>query len=305
MEIIIDDREKSVIDFLPTITFPENIIYKIDRVTIGDYNVTYNGNIIFSIERKTWRDLSASIKDGRKENVNKMIDLRTKTQCRLFYIMEGKIPAINSRIANIPYKNLLSHLDHIMIRDNINILYSKDKRDTLLRIISLIQNFSTITPSLLPAVETESSNVSILKVTTKPTDECVIYKIWCCVPYITEKSASIFISKGYHISDLILGNISKDEIFTFKSDNYMIGKRSEKIWKFSRFNPDNSKIFIKMISQINGISKETAKLIYSSISFELLLKGDVTLEQLQEIKKSEKSKIGSKCANKILQFFKH
>ena len=70
------------------------------------------------------------------------------------------------------------------------------------------------------------------------------------MPNITEKTACLFINKGYHISDLILGNISKDSIYSMTYPNgYIIGKRSEKIWKSTRLstetpNTDINNVFI-------------------------------------------------------------
>jgi ERCC4-type nuclease len=307
MEIIIDDRERAITDIIKSVDFPPNITYKITRINIGDYNILYNGVILFSIERKTWKDLSASIKDGRKNNINKMIDLRKETNCRLIYIMEGKTPSIDSKVSNIPYKNLLSHLDHIMIRDNIYVLHSNDKKGTIMRLISLIQNFITIKPSLLPCDNTinggENDILNKLKQITIPTDVSIIYKIWCCLPYITEKTAFLFIEGGYHISDLILGKIPKDIIYSLKSDNYIIGNKSEKIWKYSRITIENKKYFINMITQIRGISKKTAVIIYDTISFESLLNNEITINQLKDIKKTEKLKLGQKMADNIFKFF--
>ena len=81
MNIIIDDRERSVIPFFDSIkNNKNNITYKVSRINYGDYSVNYNNNIIFIIERKTWKDLSQSIRDGRKDNIAKLIELRDKIE---------------------------------------------------------------------------------------------------------------------------------------------------------------------------------------------------------------------------------
>ena len=156
----------------------------------------------------------------------------------------------------------------------------------------------------------------MLKQKADISDISVIYKIWSCIPGITEKTACLFINNNFHISDLILGNITKDVIYSLKYDNgYIIGKRSEKIWKSSQLteiiNPDqknskifkNNKYFINMLSQINGITKTTAQIILNSIQFKDLLNNCIIDDFLQNIKLSEKRKLGKKKSDLIIKFF--
>lgn len=305
IQILVDDREQAVIPYFETYTFPQNITYKVSRMNYGDYSILYKEKILFLIERKTWRDLSSSIKDGRKHNVDKMLKIRTDTNCILIYLIEGNQPNRNSKISRIPYKNLRSHLDHLAFRDNIHILHSKDKSDTIYRIVEIIQNYLSIKPSPImddeypPAIGGETK----LKEPIQTSDSHIISKIWSCIPNITERTATLFINKNYHISDLLLGNISKDEIYSMKYDTCIIGKRSSKIWNLSRIIDSNNKYFIKMLSKINGITKVTADIILKSISFEELLKGNVSIEILEQIKKTKSRTIGKKMATRILFYF--
>lgn len=329
MNIIIDDRERAVIPFFDTIKNIKNkISYKISRINYGDYSINYNENIIFIIERKTWKDLSQSIRDGRKDNINKLIELREKTNCHIFYLIEGNpLPKSTKKFCRISYKSLRSHLDHIMIRDNIHIIHSKNQENTVERIYELINNYLSIKPNPLLKYDikkggSEDNEIkeipieNILKRKVEISDISVIYKIWSCVPGITEKTACLFIKNNFHISDLILGNITKDVIYSLKYDNgYIIGKRSEKIWKSSQLteivNPDqknskifkNNKYFINMLSQINGITKNTAQIILNSIQFKDLLNNCIIDDFLQNIKLSEKRKLGKKKSDLIIKFF--
>ena len=88
-----------------------------------------------------------------------------------------------------------------------------------------------------------------------------------------------------------------------KYDTCIIGKRSSKIWNLSRIIDSNNKYFIKMLSKINGITKVTADIILKSISFEELLKGNVSIETLEQIKKTESRTLGKKMATRILFYF--
>ena len=86
-KLIIDDRERSIYPYLETELY--NIEYIIKRINIGDYSIIDDSNkIIVCFERKTLEDLASSIKDGRYGNKESMIELREKTNCKLFYIIE-------------------------------------------------------------------------------------------------------------------------------------------------------------------------------------------------------------------------
>jgi ERCC4-type nuclease len=316
IQIIIDDREQAVIPYFNEYKTNPNITYCVQRINVGDYSIVYNDHILMSIERKSWKDLAASIKDGRKENVNKMLKLREDVGCQLFYLIEGTpLPKDNVKFGRIPYKNLRSHLDHLIMRDNIHVIHSKDQKNTVDRIFELVKNYLTITPSPLLAFNNtevvEGGAITKLKEKIVVLDITIIYKIWGCVPNITEKTASLFINQNYHISNLILGNISKDQIYSLKYDTgYVIGSRSKKIWDGSRIKDINNKYFVKMLTQIRGITKKTAEIILDTVEFRKLLEGGITLDTLSKINKTPSvSKnttiraVGKKAASEILKFF--
>ena len=145
MEIIVDDRERSVIPYMEKYSGKYDIIYKVQRCNSGDYAVTYNGNIILLIERKTWVDLAASMRDGRKDNIQKMFSIRDEAKCKLAYIIEGNAtPNFNSMYSNIPLKNLRAHLDHIVFRDDVHVFYSLNEDYTAQRLFELAKNYLTI-----------------------------------------------------------------------------------------------------------------------------------------------------------------
>ena len=142
MEIIVDDREKAIIPFMAEISLKYNINYKVQRNQIGDYAIIYRDNILLIIERKTWLDLAASMRDGRKENVKKLLNLREQTGCNIAYLIEGDAnPAFTKKYGRLPVKNLRAHLDHLMFRDNIHIIYSKNELYTAERLFELGQNY--------------------------------------------------------------------------------------------------------------------------------------------------------------------
>ncbi len=146
--IIIDHRESQVIPFLLDIAKGYGFTTSVKSLNVGDYAILINNKIICIIERKTWKDIAASFKDGRKGNIAKLRGLREDTGCRIIYMMEGVVRN-KSPTAITEYKRSVSHLDHLMIRDNVHVMYSKDSLDTAQKLCNLSKNISTLDSSVL------------------------------------------------------------------------------------------------------------------------------------------------------------
>jgi ERCC4-type nuclease len=205
MELVIDDREKAISNLLQE---NSEIKYTVKRITIGDYALILNDNIEMIVERKTLKDLASSILDGRKDNIAKLIELRLQTNCKIAYIIEGNTPNYNRKINRIPYKNLLAHLDHLMMRDNVFILYTKSPEDTLERLTYLLKNISTIkkggdnaknitdteknitdtekniTDTEIPIQNTNTQNTNIQNTNIQNTNDLLNQKIVITIPEI-------------------------------------------------------------------------------------------------------------------------
>lgn len=313
ISLLVDDREHNVIPYFKESYEFINIIVK--RLTIGDYVIVETidniEKILFCFERKSHVDLSASIKDGRAENINKMIYLRDETNCKLFYLMEGKTRyAPGKRFSRIPFKNLQAKLDHLMIRDNIFVIHSNDEEDTVARLIEFATNYLSIKPTanvpLLPLTVSggiKSDNISILSTNIQKTDLQITYNIWSSIPNITSKTATLFIA-DYHISDLFLGLISKIDISTMKYPNgTIIGKRADKIIAVVNNDiVDNYACYIRILAELPMITKKTAALILVQVKFNDLLRGALTLQEIADIKKTPKMRIGLAAATNIYKF---
>lgn len=141
MELLIDDRERNVVPFFEDHAHKYNINYRIQRLQVGDYAITQNGQILIIIERKTWEDLAASLRDGRKDNVQKMINVQRESGCFLAYIIEGEAtPKFDAEFSRMPINALRAHLDHLILRDGIFIMYSKNEEYTAQRLLELSQH---------------------------------------------------------------------------------------------------------------------------------------------------------------------
>lgn len=143
--LIIDDRERAVFPHLKTEA--ADINYAIKRIEIGDYAVvdTVLNKIIAVFERKTLEDLASSLKDGRYENKTKMMNLRDKTGCALFYILEGPVsPKPTAFFGGIPYVKLESAIYHMMVRDNIMLINTLNTLDTINKLIRFYKSMATL-----------------------------------------------------------------------------------------------------------------------------------------------------------------
>lgn len=108
--------------------------YVILQMSIGDYALMYGDKPIAIFERKTWKDLSATICDKRRDNVQKLEYAAAQTGCRLFYILEGKQPRANARVGAIKMSSMLAHLNRLMVNYGIICMYTKNSDDTALRL---------------------------------------------------------------------------------------------------------------------------------------------------------------------------
>lgn len=132
IQLIIDDRERSLFShFTHELA---GINYKIQRINVGDFAIvdTETGQILAVFERKTHEDFAASIKDGRHANKNKMLALRESTGCRVIYICEGALnPNPAKRFGKISFAHIESAIIHLMIRDNIQVIYPSGTLETV------------------------------------------------------------------------------------------------------------------------------------------------------------------------------
>lgn len=293
LKIVVDDREQVTKPFFVNI----DIEVEHRRLTYGDYAIFFGDTLLFTIERKTWKDLAASIKDGRKKNIENLLELRNETNCRIFYLIEGqaRYPA-DRKIARIPFKNLQAHLDHLIIRDNVSVIYSTSAEDTPRRLSELCKNYMSL--GLHREISGGDHSGAITRKIIKR-DEDIILSIWKCMPNITDKTAALFMDK-YHISDLLLEKIPREDISALRyPSGAIIGNRADKILQAVT----NPQCHINILTCINGITKKTAGLLLEQFSLPEIMKGKISQEQIADVKKSEKRKIGKKVAEDVVKFF--
>lgn len=334
IEIIADDREKYVIPFLKEQSDKLNISYKVERINIGDFAISYNNRIVAIIERKTWVDLAQSMRDGRKQNIQKLLDLRKQTGCLIVYLIEGiACPPEKSYFSNIPYRYLRSHLDHLVFRDGVSIMHSSSHEYSAFRLLELARNYLTLDKKI---IDKKILNKQCDKISTVVEDTIVIKD------GPIDKDDDIVISDDDSSSeDSNSSDSSEDSEDSESEDNE---KKSEKIIELTTDDildellnspkqtaKEKSKLEIKgshdtVLSQLKQKAEVTpdviARDVLSALSCighviaDILLKSNITLACLMDsdindiasLSYEGGKKIGAKTAEKILakvQSLKH
>jgi len=324
MEIFIDDRERAVINYVKAV-HRDTIKFTIKRMQVGDYAISYNNNLLLIIERKTWPDLAASIRDGRKNNIQKIINIRAQTNCKIAYLIEGDpCPRSTKYFGRMPIKNLRAHLDHLAFRDGVHMIYTISQRGTAERIFELAKNLFTIRNTLTiehleqpeqleqpleqpehPTIE-KNNNVHLLTLKQQSTIS-IQEQLLMCLPSIGSTIATVMAENNISLLDLYHGiNPVIIARLKYPTGNSIGLIKANKIVNNKKYliktNKNDIKFQIRILSSIPLISKKTAAIILNNVLFKDILDNQITIEQLSQIDRSAKSKLGVKASSNILHY---
>lgn len=310
--LICDTREKMVTrhDTMNDI----NIMKK--QITIGDYAIINpEGGILAIIERKTLEDFSASLKDGRHSNKQKLITLREKTNCSIIFIIEGAaFPAPTEYFGGIPYKCIESSIFHLMIRDNITVMRTKDSLHTaqvLSRFVISMDslNNTNATPNTIDIITEDNllndnkddkdvigAAMEILTERVPRRDIDIVRELWSCFPGISMESATDYINH-WSIADIVCGKIDRVLITKFKLyNNRTINKKAA-----MSLCGVTAAVEIKLLSAIPGMSTTNAKFILEKTPLCVLLL--MPINEISAIMGKNNRRLGDKLAERITKLF--
>ncbi len=142
-KLLIDTRERNVLRHQTELA---GVNYEVMQITTADYAIVdANDQIEVAIERKSLEDYAASLKDGRCDNINKLLKLRWATGCRLFYIIEGPAyPRPEATFGRIPFSAIESSIFHLMLRDNVNVIWTESTLGTAQLLARLMRSMGTM-----------------------------------------------------------------------------------------------------------------------------------------------------------------
>jgi ERCC4-type nuclease len=305
--IIMDNRERAIIS--TNGNFQGRI--SIECMKTGDFKIlkrVSDGSIpIMLIERKTLTDMSASIPDGRAyEQPEKMVKFRQENEgCQLYFIIEGPNTHNDDHVIcnrnGITYATIIRRLDHIMMNDNIHILYTRSIAETMKRIMSLIKNYESrnehrdrqnvvfgsmksienIDKNIEQNIEQDTSNGKLPDNEIKgPEPLPIVSKIWMAIPGISQKNINVIRAK-YSLKTILTMSPIQENINAIAGIVRGGGRRigPSLANKMLNFNPS------KVISSINGIGAARATAIitqYPTIISDIIT-GKMDLDAVKSI----------------------
>jgi len=299
-KLLIDKRERDVLKHEAEFT---DIYYETKQMEIADYIIMNGDKIEFAIERKSWSDFASSIKDGRHNNKSKMMALRTQTNCKVFYIVEGAmITDPNRLIGRMPYRIIESAMFHMQVRDNIYIIRTMNTLDTAKSLVRFIRSLSTIKDApkhdheqgLIEGAGVDGIPLALTQRVAK-SDIDIVRELWSGFRSITASSADYLIEQ-FSVGDFIRKNVK--DISTIKFSN---GRNINKPMVRSLTNITRE-VEIRLLSKIPMISTDTAKELLRTMRLENLLShGEVGIA----MRNVKKSKLGVAKAKNIIKYFNY
>ncbi len=316
----------------------ENHRIEIKQITTGDYVIlSPTMQILAVIERKSLEDFSASLKDGRHSNKDKLTKLREQTNCRIIFIIEGPLEAApNDCFGNIPYKHIESSIFHLIIRDNVCVLRTKNDLDTaktlsrfMISMDTLCENFELSEPTVsIDANDITDIKEDVVEFDVNPNKEITVVKeitlndqlklltevhqvsdhdlvrvLWSCFPGIAVTYADDFM-KHWSIADIISGRITEQTISAHKSSTGR--KISKKV--IESLTNINKIVSVRLLAAIPGISRPTAAAILDQFTLKSILSwgiGSIGMIVISRGEKIKSKRLGDKIAERLLRLFNY
>lgn len=303
MELVVDDRERAVIVY-----FEKLLKVKVERITVGDYAFVYKGKVIVIVERKSLADLASSIKDGRMDNNNKLLDAQKKHGCQILYIIEGSAyPNLERKIGRIPYKCLQGKLDSLLFRHNIKIIWTRDCEHTAKRLAGLTTTFTKMAKDGVFGEFQEFEGAKggaktdhVIKPKHVINLDQVHLKMLTKLAGVSYKTAMAALQK-YTVQQLLTGKTDQTECYNlvYVDSGFRMGPRGTKLHLMCTRLYTLKKVQEKILACINGITVNTASRILAEVSFNDIVMLKFPDGKIANIQKSEKRKMGKALEGRI------
>jgi hypothetical protein len=299
-KLIIDTREKKVSRHVEEFA---GLNIEIGQITTGDYAIMRKDAIVAIIERKSLKDYGASIRDGRHENKAKLLALRAKTGCRVFYIVEKK-PDPNKLYGGVPWSTIRASIVRLMVRDGITIIYTDNTLHTARELRYIMETLSAcsdelckfdVGPILEDAPVVTGSQQPLLFVRHDREDLLVVRELWAKFKGITVNSADEYCTR-WTLHEVMQG-VTVPADFKLRD-----GRRPNKTVVKSLGTPD-VKTIIAIFAGMPGISDKTAPAFANAFRISPVLFEDAA--KVGDLVISPPRKLGKKRAEVIVKLLKY
>jgi ERCC4-type nuclease len=305
--ILVDHRERHVTPYMDE--DHTDIPFFVEHLSVGDYAIMYRGILLVAIERKSWKDMADSIKDGRINNVSKLLEIRETTTCSLVYLIEGKaFPNLKRKVRGISYKCMQAHLDHIMFRDNVSHVQTANSKHTARRIFEMTTNIismgvaADIDKKIGGCVKKRDDTAKLKKKHIK-SDDAHLYEIWKAIPWITSKTASLIIDDGISVRQFIMGEVDIDTLSALRyPSGVIVGKKRAK--KMLVVTQAGAKSHGAVLRAVPNVGKTIAKSILEvrGLLEWLEMDPDDVTEELEDLKNGNRAAVNDRAKKNLLKF---
>jgi ERCC4-type nuclease len=321
--LAVDNRERKILAHTNELN---EIKWEAKQLTVGDYAWHRDGELIALAERKTLEDYAASLKDGRANNKDKMLDLREKTGCRVFYIIEGpKSPSPNAQFARIAYKCIKRSIQHLMFRDGIIIIQTVNTLDTARELVELTLSIDTLidkigdasflrqrtsaiasagtststSTSAITIASTSTADFALDELTTpiKKSDHDIVREMWSCFKGVTVETADSYIAK-WSVADIVTKKIPRTVI----EEHRMPSRRKISTTVVNALLTSGPVIDSKLLSKIPQISTRTANELLKGRSLVTIVTSPKDIIATYTTGKLQ-TKLGQTRADSVLRLF--
>jgi ERCC4-type nuclease len=310
--LVVDTRERYVIPFISADFAKAGEKFVVHQINTGDYLICRSSSeIIACIERKTLKDFASSFCDGRYENLSKMLALRDKTGCQLYFFVEGPaFPNPSRKYNHIAYSSILSAMTNMMLRDGVQIVQTENETHTSKRLLDFVKALHKIvTPFCFVASKHEIDNTNcdipaMLSGVIERSDDDICVDIWSRLPGISTVTGKILYN-ALSVAELISEKNDDSCIRNLRNQNNR--NLSQKIQNYLFALRQGYKIYEwKILSGVPGISISMATQLLDGRSLNTLLTmtaKEIGMLPLQQ--KSRSSKLGIIRAQRILRLLYH
>lgn len=193
---MIDTRERDIFPALDRHIAYSGHCSEVQQMARGDYAVVRGDTVLAVIERKTLVDLAASIKDGRLENLEGLIEMREECRCQVWLLVEGRpFNAPDRKIGRIPWGTLESCILDVSIRRGIFVVWTRDGDDTASKLCKLMGRYMRA-DELADRADAALGGVGALGRKRVVSDAEYVAKMWACVSGITAQVGFEFAKLG-------------------------------------------------------------------------------------------------------------
>jgi ERCC4-type nuclease len=320
--LIADARERNVIPFLEDAL--QEYAHVVAQVNTGDYLICRKGTpptILAVIERKTLADFAASFKDGRYENLDKMIAMRARTGCMLFFFVEGPaFPAPTRRFARIPYSSILAAMTKLPIRDGVFVVQTEDESHTAKRLTDHLRMFDDVkvpyqpclaaplAPAENPAVEADGDATGgddalvvpdALRGLIEESDATAAMKMWARLTGVSVVLGKL-LTREFSVADLVGGRVPEARVRALKTATGR-GISKDAVESLLAVRADLNGASVKLVSGLRNVTPAVATAILKATGglARLCVAPLATVEAVRLEQKSRTVRLGTARATRI------